>query len=490
MRLERFAWLLLLGCSTKGAAPADGGDDPYAPYTKAWDRPVARPTDDEARAKRAACAYKAGDLPAETLGAGVPVGDAIPIDTVVVLMQENRSFDHYFSQLPAYLGRNDIAVAPPNVSLPDKAGGGAGMHVRQHAPHMCNDDTNHEWPGSHLEYDDGKNDGFFEANDQQPPGGKPPELYTGDRSLWYFDQTDIPFYYDLAKAFGIADHYYCALLGPTWPNRMYLYSATSFGITFSAVPNVYDMYPFPDRDISVADMLEKRRVPWSVFAEGTPVLALVHGGGLANRWGDHRPVQPLSAFFDAAASGTLPAFSFVDPSFNNEGSLGDDEHPPGDPQVGQRFVYRIVTALTKSPQWKRSVLFVTYDEHGGYYDSVPPPPACAPDDYPLRLDVGDSTMAKFDRYGFRVPLFVVSPYTKQGYVAHGTYDHTSITRFVEAKFKLPALTARDANADVPMEFFDFQSPPYVTPPTFAEPAVDQAKLDYCTTSFPPRDGGF
>ena len=95
-------------------------------------------------------------------------------------------------------------------------------------------------------------------------------------------------------------------------------------------------------------------------------------------------------------------------------------------------------------------------------------------------------MAKFDRLGFRVPMFVISPYTKKGYIAHKTYDHASIARFVETKFKLPALTGRDANADVPMEFFDFANPPYMTPPTLTAPTVDPASLSFCTTNFPAK----
>ena len=448
-----------------------------------------RPTDDEAKTKRAACGYKAGDLPSETLGASTPVDKDIPIDTIVILMQENRSFDHYFSQLPAYLNRTDIAVAPANASNPDKAGGMTGMHVRAHAPRMCNYDVNHEWRGSHVQYDDGKMDGFFETNDDaaKAPNGAPPELYNGDRAFWYYDQTDLPFYYDLAKTFGIADHYHCSLLGPTWPNRMFLYAATSFGYTHNVFPAVLDEYAFPDKDMTWIDSLESRQITWSIFTDGAaPGLGVVYGGSGYFRWGDHKPVQALAKFNELAAAGMLPSVSLVDPILGKENGSQTDEHPPADVQVGQKFVYDIVTTLMKSPQWKRMAIFITYDEHGGFYDSVPPPAACPPDARPQKREPNDTTDAKFDRLGFRVPLFVISPYTKKGYIAHNTYDHSSIARFVEAKFKLPALTARDANADVPMEFFDFQNPPYMTPPTFNAPPVDPASLSFCTTNFPPK----
>jgi phospholipase C len=486
---------LIVSCSsndtTKTDAGADASDDPYAKYTADWDRPVNRPDDWEAKHNRSICAYKAGALPAETFGKSIPVDKDIPIDTIVVLMMENRSFDSYFSKLPQYLGNMDIQVAADTAFNPDVHGGTTGKHVRQHALRACVFDTNHEWDGSHIEYDDGKMDGFYEMNDDlaKAPMGAPPEVYSGDRALWYYDQTDIPFYYELAKNFGIADHYHCSLLGPTWPNRMFLYSATSFGNTWNTFPNVLDQYPFPDKDMSVMDELTKRHVSWNIYTDtSTPGLGVVYGGAGYFRWEEHKPpVAPMSQFFADASAGKLPQVVLVDPVLGKEAANQNDEHPPADLQVGQKFVYDVVTALMKSPQWKRMVIFLTYDEHGGFYDSVPPPPACEPDNFPLRLDPMQSATinAKFDRLGFRVPFFAISPYTKKGFIAHTVYDHTSITRFIETKFKMPALTARDANAEIPLEFFDFQNPPWLTPPTFTEPVVDKAQLDWCMMTFPP-----
>jgi phospholipase C len=140
------------------------------------------------------------------------------------------------------------------------------------------------------------------------------------------------------------------------------------------------------------------------------------------------------------------------------------------------------------PQWAHAAIFITHDEHGGFYDHVVPPPACAPDSIPPILSTGDTTDAGFDMEGVRVVLLAISPYSKPGYVGHHTYDHTSITRFIEARFNLPALTARDANAEPPTDLFDFQSPPaFLTPPALMTPQVDPAMLDYCATTF--GDGG-
>ncbi len=151
--------------------------------------------------------------------------------------------------------------------------------------------------------------------------------------------------------------------------------------------------------------------------------------------------------------------------------------------MGQKFTSDVVHALFKSPQWKTSALFITWDEHGGIYDHVSPPAACAPDTMSPVLEKGDTTPGKFDRLGMRVPLLVVSPFAKKAYASHAVYDHASITRFIETKFKLPALTGRDANAESLVDFFDFTSPPFATPPEMPEPGIDAAELSYCEQVF-------
>ena len=170
---------------------------------------------------------------------------------------------------------------------------------------------------------------------------------------------------------------------------------------------------------------------------------------------------------------------------------GTDEHPPGDIQAGEQFASTIIRALMNSSQWKDSVLFHVYDEHGGTYDHVAPPDACPPDELAPMLSGNDDpsfavdsrgNKLGFDKLGFRVPVIVVSPYAKRHYVSHKTYDHTSITRFIEAKFKLPALTNRDANANPMFDFFDFGHP-NTTVPQLAEAQIDPTALDACLKLF-------
>ncbi len=470
VRVDRLAviatTLALTGCGPQAAAPdADN-----------------RPSDTEAADERAACTFVRGALPAQTLGRSSPLGDQIPIDTIVVLAQENRSFDSYFAHLGRYAGRTDIESAPDSTTNPDTAG---GVHPYMHGPHLCVSDTNHEWPGTHDEYDGGRMDGFFITNDgwtdvPLPPGGV--ALLNGERALWWYDERDIPFYYKLASTFAIADHYFSSMLGPTWPNRDYLYAASSFGVTDARVPNLA-FAPYPEVDALIFDMLEKAHISWNIYTDGLPGLTVTVGAALAARWG-RNPVMPASEFFAQAEAGTLPQVVFVEPHLGFIKANQDDEHPPADVQVGQQFVARVVQAMLASPQWSRSALFVTYDEHGGFYDHVAPPPACAPDDKAPIVGPGESQYDAFAHYGIRVPMTVVSPWARPAYVSHEVFDHTSILRFIEARYGLPALTGRDANATPLFDLFDFSSAAFASPPAFALPDIDPGELAYCQATYP------
>lgn len=471
------ALFTLAACSGSSAAPpsSDGGTEP-----------AARPSDPAAAAARAACSFKRGALPADTLGASSPTGDAIPIDTIVVLMQENRSFDSYFGHLGKFANRTDIESAPDDTTNPASVGDGnpTGVtHPYQHAPQLCSLDTAHEWSATHVEWDNGLMDGFFYENNgfgPLPPMADP-SLADGERALWWYDERDIPFYYALASTFAIGDHYHASILGPTWPNRMYLYAATSFGRTTGELPDV-SAYPYPAKDAAIFDELEKAHVSWNIYGDGAIGAEVVFGPALFNRYG-RNPILAPEAFVQQAAAGTLPQVAFVDPHLGAQAPGRNDEHPPADIQVGEEFVSQIVLALFRSPVWPHAAMFLTYDEHGGMYDHVAPPATCSPDTTAPILAPGDVTKAGFDRYGVRVPMTVISPYARPAFVSHVVHDHTSVTRFIETRFDLPALTARDANADPMLEFFDFTSPAFLTPPNLAAPAVDPTALSFCAQTY-------
>ncbi len=485
--------LLVAGCS--GSAAEDAADQSAAQTgaPAAWDRKVDRPANDGvAASQRASCKFTRGAMPAETLGAELPVDKAIPIETVVVLMQENRSFDSYFGHLGKYAGRNDIESAPENASNPEKVGAlGSPRHPWTHAPQLCIADTNHEWAGSHLEYGDGKMNGFFQANQGYAESATRLEAdqLAGDRAMWWYDERDNPFYYELASTFAIGDHYHSSLLGPTYPNRDYLYAATSRGVTTGHAMDLSGLGA--DKNVLVFDELSARGVDWAIYVDWFPHIPRVGasvGASFMSRWAGNR-IRTMSDFSDEAKSGTLPPVVFLDASINEDVN-GEDEHPPGDIQIGQKFVSDRVHELFESPQWSKMALFITYDEHGGIYDHVAPPPACPPDGIApvLENDEDREWPGAFDRLGVRVPFIVVSPFAKPRYVSHKTYDHTSITRFLEAKFKLPALTSRDANADPLFDFFDFEHPAFAAPPAIRHATIDDARYSQCKAIFdPPRD---
>jgi phospholipase C len=476
------------GATDAGSGGAEAGGLPAMPQ---WDKPVTRPSDGTANTSRAACKYARGDMPAATLGTGTPVDSDIPIENVVVVMMENHSFDSYLGHLNQYAGRSDVESAPANTTNPDTTG---GPQPWTHAGHLCTLDTNHEWAGTHQEIDNGKMDGFAQVNEGYnmsalPAASTDPSLWSGGRAMWWYDERDLPFYYKLASTFAIADHYHASLPGPTYPNRKFLLAATSFGLTYNEPLTQLGMqvqaYPFPAKDATVLDELEKRHASWMYYTDGPASLALVYGLTGGNRWG-RKVVDKFAAFQQAAQAGKLPQVSFVDPNLTSEGGGGGlDEHPPGDIQSGEKFVSDVVHAVLSSPQWPHTALFITHDEHGGFYDHVVPPPACPPDSIAPVLQTGDTTQGGFDLYGVRVILIVVSPYAKKGYAGHHLYDHTSITRFIEAKFRLPALTARDANAEPPMDLFDFSKPAFATPPNLDPATVDPSGLSYCVTTFGP-----
>ena len=434
-----------------------------------WDKNVTAPTDEAANTNRAACTYAKGALPAETQGATHPTGKNLPIDTIVIVMMENRSFDHYFQK-----GKEsglDVDVAPSDFSNPAADLTPVTIH---RDTRLCMVDTAHGWTEVHDQVGkDSTMDGFFKTNDGHhdlPAGGKDkPELLSGARSLTYYEKADLPFMYWAAEQFSIGDRYFCSLLGPTWPNRMYLYGASSFGTVGNGFPQNVDQ--------TIFELLEKRGVSWEIYSSTSPGASVFIDRVIKYR--EH--ITPEVNFYDAAKAGTLPQVVFLDPQVAAENFDKNDEHPPAIMQIGQKWLSNVTKTMMASPQWSRSAMFITYDEHGGFYDHVVPPKACVPDDLPLEAPA--TSGQKFDQYGIRVPFVVISPYAKKKYVSHRVYDHTSILRFVESRFTLPALSGRDANAEAPWDVFDFAAPPNVPASLPPDVTVDDKTYAECSTIF-------
>ena len=402
---------------------------------------------------RKQCAFGRGSLATVSVG---PDAGQIPIKHVVVLMMENRSYDHYYSELKKYYPNKWSATDSNCVDVTSSASNldSVGNRYSQtRATHYCLHNTGHEWSAIRKQFNGGAMDGFVRASEPN-----------GDRAMFFYGESDIPFYYYLAKNFATSDRYFSPILGPTWPNRWFFYSASSYGRTKT-----------PDVPVGPSELRQQADIVSKLKGAGRTVEFF--RGGLAH-WGavgfadPTREGSSLSRFEEAAksytaAKPTLPDVSIIDPSFvmpwqfDKSPDSATDEHPPANIQSGQDFAARVVRAVASNDDvWKSTALFITYDEHGGLYDHVVPPTACDPaDGHSAGKKDEDGYPAKFDHYGMRVPLLVLSAYGKRHYMSHHVADHTSITRFIEAKFGLPAMTARDANAFPLLDMFDFAAGP-------------------------------
>lgn len=420
-----------------------------------------RPSDTELATTRLACGFGKGATASETIGRQYPVGKAIPIDHFFVFMQENRSFDHYFGTMP---GVDGLTASSAN---PDGAGGSVSAF---HATEYCFPDVEHGWDGTHDEWNGGANDGFVTAN--APNGG---------RSMGYLDATDLPYYHALFATFAMSDRHFCSMLGPTWVNRMYLASATSFGLVDNmAVPDDR-LDAYGDDPYTVYQQLDAAGASWRVYYSDVATIWGIYPE-LGFSMIDHfRPFTQLAA--DLAA-GDVVDVTYVEPAFYDSGSVYErnDEHPPTNPQKGQIWVAARIGEIMNSGAWPRSAIILTYDEHGGFHDHVPPPPACEPDGFDMVYgDLSPVTNFRFDRLGIRVPLTVISPFAKRGYVSHVPTDHTSILRLLQARFGLPAMTRRDANAWPLLDMFDFAHPD-LSVPALPTPTVDAAHEAACNAA--------
>jgi phospholipase C len=397
-----------------------------------------------------------GSRPNPTLPEGT---DTLPkIQHIIIVMMENHSYDARFGMLRRGDGfKLDARGTPLDANpMPD------GRFLRSfHMPSTCQLDRvpRQDWLASHTSFDNGRNDGFVKAS--------------GPVAMGYWDETDIPFYYGLANAFPVCDRFFCSTLAQTYPNRRFLLAGTASGVVSTSTSNLDKFFP---ANGTILDRLHAHGISWLDYATDLPAVDVI----LKNASTYAKNAVPIGQFYTDAATGSLPAVSFVDPRFSND--PGESEENNDDISYGENFVSRVVNAVFQSPNWKNTVLVYTYDEHGGYYDHVAPPPAVKPDNIPPGADVPGITGA-YDRYGMRVPTVIVSPFAKRDYVSHQVHDHTSILKLIETKWNLGALTYRDANASNLLDSLDLEGPPaFAQPPTLPAPG----KAGLCT---PGKPGG-
>ncbi len=401
-----------------------------------------------------------------TTAAFGPTRDGIKqIEHIIVVMQENHSFDNYVGRLH-YEGQPAAEGLPSNASNPDPLNpSGPPINVF-HAGTLCSvADLDHSWNGTHRAWNHGAMDSFTAVNEV-------PLDPNGSRAMSYYDGDDLPYYYRLFSTFAMGDRYFSPMLGPTFPNRYYLLAGTSFGHVTDTVPNILaDPNAFAPPNGTIFEQLDRAGVSWKVYYSQVPFAALF--GYVRRNW---RNLAPIDAFYRDALLGKLPQVAFVDPVFL--GAQENDEHPPTDVQIGQRYVSQLISTVFASPLWGSTALFLVYDEHGGYFDHVPPPAAVPPDDIAPMLGPGDEP-GGFDRYGIRVPAAVISPFSRPHYVSHVVNDHTSILKFISTRFNLPPITRRVGAANPMLEFFDFDHPAFTKPPYIPAARIDPAGYLQC-----------
>jgi len=375
-----------------------------------------------------------------TAATRLPTPGTSGIDHIVVLMMENRSFDHYLGWLPGADGRQ------AGLSYVDRDGVTRATHHLTDYQGCAHPDPDHSWEGGRVQYNGGRCDGWLRSGEND------------EFAIGYYGRQDLGFYGHAAPYWTTFDRYFSATLAETYPNRFYQHSAQT-----DRIHNSTDVATMP----TIWDRLAGKGVPHAYYYVDVPFLALYGTKYLdiARTWAQFK--------LDAAA-GTLPAVSFLDPKFTDEGTGSSaDDHPHADIRAGQSFLNDVYEAVTGGPGWARTALVVNYDEWGGFFDHVPP--TTAPDATP---EAGTGMR------GFRTPALMVSPRARRGHVAHGVYDHTSVLKMIEWRWGLDPLTPRDAAARNLAEVLDFASAPDLSaprwdvPPAVSVPCGPEGTADY------------
>jgi phospholipase C len=328
------------------------------------------------------------------------------VSKIVVVLQENHTFDNYFGTYPGVDG-----TLGKGLKIPASAGGPPSLGP-VHSSTLTPAELNHNWASAHEDYDSGKMDGFAYSE------GSP-------RTLSYFDRSDLPRYWAVADNYVLCDRYFTSAMSESAPNHLFLVAASCGGLRDDRVPA---SLPFPP----IFPQLDAQGISWNVYGFTSWYESFDYVR--------HSPTAkarflPGARFVADVKNGQLADVSWI------IGASGGNEHPPANVQTGQNAVADgIINLLGGSPYWPSLALFITWDDYGGFYDHVAPPQVD-----PLG-------------YGFRVPCLVISPFARKGFVDHAVNDHTSILKFIETRYALTPLSARDARANGLSEAFDFTSP--------------------------------
>jgi len=359
--------------------------------------------------------------PAQATPRTLPPPDQAPFDTVVVLMMENRSFDHVLGWLPGADGRQGgLRYADIH---------GVIHETRRLAPDWqgCTlSDPDHSWQGAATQYAEGRCDGFLKT---APAGDHFP--------IGYYGPNDLPVLHALATGYTTFDRYFSSMQGPTWENRLYQLTGT----TQIDMP---DGFPQTDADrpchieTTIFDRVREAGLRAAYYHQGEPMTGLFR----SKRYDDL--THSIERFWEDARKGTLPNVVFVEPNYTDaaeDNGTSNDYHPKGSVLVAEEFVARVHDALRDSPQWHRTVFVLNFDEHGGFFDHVAPP-ACVDD----TVQTNPGPHPNLKRLGFRVPAIAMGPFAPRQIEKAGPYEHCSILKMIEWRWGLEPLRARDRHA--------------------------------------------
>jgi phospholipase C len=332
-----------------------------------------------------------------------PAAALTPVQHIVICAEENRSFDHYYG-FASWVGSYGV---PAGYTQPNGSGGTVAPH---HFTSLSTSDVPHSWSAMHSEYDGGRMDGFYTTG--------------GTNTLGYYTAQDLPYYYSLIQNYTLCVNYFCSVLGPTYPNRLYLMAGTAGGLTNNNLnrPGVLN-YPM------ILDLLDAYGVTWKIYNVNYESIQSGWSDNVAeffSNWqNDPRAKAGKQDYLNDLAAGTLPQVSWIIP----DDRLGWDEHPPANISVGMNLQQELITALQQSSAWASSAYLLTYDESGGFFEHVAPP--------------------QLDAYGLgpRVPTWVISPFARPGHLEPTVYEHSSTLKFIEAAFGLPTLASTNHNFD-------------------------------------------
>jgi len=356
-----------------------------------------------------------------------------PFRHIIVVMQENHSFDNYFGTYPTANGTLSLSIIPKLArvnGIPDHVClNYSGACVSPHLTTTLNPQRPIE--GQAVYEEDYGSDSNFATS-------------SGPQSMVYFDYQSIPGYWDYAEEYGLADNYFAAVLSTTAPNRLMLLAGDT------PVSQNYGPPPFVEYSRTILGQLAGAGVSWGYFdlmnasLDPTTLYPLNYIAGLEASRSNIRGISSLLE--ELGSSSGLPSVSYV----NFLGRLGLTEHPPFSPTAGEAQVISVVNAIESSGYWNSTAVFVTWDEGGGFYDHVQPP---------KNFTLNHGFTQALEGLGQRVPLLVISPYSKQDYVSDIEMSHLSLLHFIEYNWNLPPLDGTVATSNLPLDFFNFSQSP-------------------------------